>query len=82
MTRGLVIGLFISSIVFCIFLVYSQQGKRVVVIKENPFSDILSSILIDDLIAMVFWDKETSENLMQEIKNEQKNGVRDKVLFD
>jgi hypothetical protein len=35
---------------------------------------------MEDLIAMVFWDKGNSKSLLQEINNEKQEGLRDEEL--
>ena len=48
-------------------------------LKEHHIEDILKSVDISDLIAMVFWDKDNSETLVDQIMDEIKNDLRDQV---
>ena len=71
-----------------VFYFYSEQGRTVFSERNvsedvsNSVSEVLNSISTDDLIAMVFWDKENSESMRQEINNEKQKGLRDEVLIN
>jgi hypothetical protein len=60
------------SVVF-VFYIYSEQEK-------NISEEVLNSISMEDLIAMVFWDKGNSKSLLQELNNEKQEGLRDEEL--
>ena len=46
-------------------------------LREKPIAGILKTITVDDLIAMVFWEKDNSEHIWKEILEERRNGQRD-----
>jgi len=73
-----ILCLFIVAIVFCLNSFYFQRVDSYnAVSTETNTLDILSSITTDDLIAMVFWDKDDSGSLWKEIVKEKRKGLRD-----
>jgi hypothetical protein len=48
---------------------------------ENDIEDMLESVSVNDLIAMVFWDKSNSNELENEILREKREGLRDEARF-
>ncbi len=62
-----------------VFYIYSEQEINVSA-EKNISEEILNSISMEDLIAMVFWDKGNSKSLLQEINNEKQEGLRDEEL--
>ena len=46
-------------------------------LREKSISGIVKTITVDDLIAMVFWEKDNSEHIWKEILEERRNGQRD-----
>ncbi len=67
--------LLIFAIVFGISTFYFQPEEKISA-KRNIL-DILDSTSTEDLIAMVFWDKDDSKTLRREIVKEKREGVRD-----
>ncbi len=63
-----------------VFYIYSEQEEINVSAEKNISEEILNSISMEDLIAMVFWDKGNSKSLLQEINNEKQEGLRDEEL--
>ena len=46
-------------------------------LREKSIAGIVKTITADDLIAMVFWEKDNSEHIWKEILEERRNGQRD-----
>ena len=77
-----VIVILTITIVFGSNNFYVQRADKVSRMSEQNVFDSLSSISIDDLIAMVFWDKDDSENLRKVIVTEKENGLRDEERIE
>ena len=77
-----VIVLLIIAIAFGLNSFYFQRADNADRMSEINVLDILSSITTDDLIAMVFWDKDNSEHLWKEIIKEKRKGLRDEERID
>ena len=45
--------------------------------KEKPIEEVVKTITVDDLIAMVFWEKDNAQHIRKEILEERRNGQRD-----
>jgi hypothetical protein len=50
-------------------------------LKEQSMKEILASVTISDLIAMVFWDKDNSQDILDQIWEEKNTQRRDQVHF-
>ena len=44
---------------------------------ERSLNDIVNSVTAEDLIAMVFWEKEDAATLCNDIMEEKRKGIRD-----
>ena len=45
--------------------------------KEKLIEEVVKTITVDDLIAMVFWEKDNAQHIRKEILEERRNGQRD-----
>ncbi len=77
-----VFGLLMFTLVLVFYFYFYSEQERYVLAEKNVSEEVLNSISTGDLIAMVFWDKDNSESMWQEINNEKQKGLRDEVLIN
>jgi hypothetical protein len=71
-----VFGLLMFTLVLVFYFYFCSEQEK------NVSEEVLNSISTGDLIAMVFWDKDNSESMWQEINDEKQKGLRDEVLIN
>lgn len=75
LSQLLILTIFLLA--FFVAKIYLNQT----VIDEKPFlSDIVHKVSTEDLIAMVFWEKDDATTLRNEIMEEKRNGLRDEEI--
>ena len=61
------------------FFIFKPKDNSELQGELLSYESIADSISIDDLIASVFWQTESSEDLTRKIISEQEKGLRDKA---
>jgi hypothetical protein len=67
---------FAAFLMFSTFFAKPEPGGAA---EVQSISGIADSISVDDLIAMVFWEKSGSDHLWNDILEEKRKGLRDQV---
>ena len=72
---------FLALAIFILaFLLVKNYFNIIVVDDKQSWSDVVSKVSTDDLIAMVFWEKDNAKALCNEIVEEKRNGLRDQGI--